>query len=70
MFHKNKPNGEGQYYWINGDYYKGNFVNGLRHGSGILNSSSGQYVGEFRNDKRCGLGEETYDDGVTYVGNY
>ena len=56
-FYKNQPNGECEYYWKNGDYYKGQFLNGLRHGKGYLKYNSGaEYEGEFRNDKKCGFG--------------
>jgi hypothetical protein len=26
----------GEYYWMNGDYYKGDFLNNKRHGKGRL----------------------------------
>jgi hypothetical protein len=32
----NRLNGEGEYYWPNGDLYKGEFLNNKRHGKGIL----------------------------------
>ena len=35
-YEKNRPNGQGEYYWANGDYYKGTFSNGLRHGEGYF----------------------------------
>ena len=71
MFYKNKPNGEGEYYWQNGDHYKGDFVNGLRHGYGVMKYVNGtQYSGEYRNDKKCGLGQQIFEDGIVYVGNY
>ncbi len=27
-----KPEGYGEYYWVNGSFFKGYFKNGLRHG--------------------------------------
>ena len=30
-----KPEGYGEYYWVNGSFFKGYFKNGLRHGHGV-----------------------------------
>jgi hypothetical protein len=40
MFRQNLPNGIGDYYWKNGDRYHGNFINGKRHGEGLLRYSN------------------------------
>ena len=58
IFRRNQPNGECEYYWNNGDFYKAQFCNGLRHGKGFLKyTDGGIFEGEFRNDKKCGLGK-------------
>ena len=47
----------GQIRLENGDIYKGNFRNDVRHGSGICQFKSGAlYRGEFKDDKPNGLG--------------
>ena len=47
----------GDYYWLNGDQYHGEFINGKRHGQGILKySNGGMYQGSFQNDKKSGGG--------------
>ncbi len=42
MFRQNLPNGSGDYYWPSGDYYKGEFVNGKKHGKGTMKLSDGR----------------------------
>ena len=41
LFKQNVPNGLGDYYWTNSDHYHGEFVNGKRHGAGVLKYSNG-----------------------------
>ena len=44
--------------YSNGDFYEGQFFNGLRHGNGTMKYYNGaQYRGGFRNDNREGKGE-------------
>ncbi len=47
-------------------------MNNKRHGKGALYLATEDilYRGEFRNDKKCGFGEETYRQKVQYVGNF
>lgn len=40
MWVKGKKNGEGIYYYRDGSYYKGNFVNGKKCGQGSLTFSN------------------------------
>jgi hypothetical protein len=52
-----KPEGYGEYFWVNGSFFKGFFKNGLRHGHGIWKRGPGNsdfYEGEYINDKKCG----------------
>lgn len=44
-----KPEGIGKYTWANGEFYEGEWVNGLKHGSGMWKGIKGDsYVGEWR----------------------
>ena len=54
-----KPSGPGSYYWANGSYFKGSFLNGLREGKGYWKKGVGttdKYDGSYRNDKKWGYG--------------
>lgn len=54
------PHGKGQKFFLNGDIYLGDFVNGKMHGEGSLTYTSGDtLVGKFENDVPSG-------DGVIY----
>lgn len=33
--------GEGTYYWTDGSYYEGNWVEGMQHGEGTLHHNNG-----------------------------
>ena len=61
---------EGKRYYENGGYYIGEFVNGLRHGKGILYNSEGKiiYKGDFKNDKFDGYGKYIFKNGNVYEG--
>ena len=50
-FVNNKPEGNGIYYYENGDYYIGELKNGLRNGKGKEYDSEGkiQFEGEYLN---------------------
>jgi hypothetical protein len=68
-----KPSGSGNYYWSNGSYFKGHFLNGLREGKGLWKrgvGASDRYEGRYKNDKKWGYGEFTWASGNVYKGNY
>ena len=59
LYENGKPSGEGEYYWENGNSFKGNFANGLRNGKGIWKRGAGKsdkYEGEYKNDQKWGYG--------------
>jgi hypothetical protein len=55
----NKREGKGKYIYENGDYYVGDFVNGLYHGNGIEYYKNGniRYEGEFKDNLYDGKGK-------------
>ena len=58
-FVNNKPEGNGKDIYQNGDYYIGQFKNGLRNGIGTMYYSNGNimYEGDLVNDKFEGNGK-------------
>ena len=51
--------------------YEGEFVNGLKSGSGVYIYKNGdKYIGEFKNDEKNGIGAYYYNNGESYIGNY
>ena len=71
LFNKLGLNGKGLRYnkEIN-HIYKGDFLNGLRHGIGKDYRNNSKYDGEFRKDKKCGKGKIIFDSGDTYEGDF
>ena len=71
LFNKNGLNGKGLRYnkEIN-HIYKGDFLNGLRHGTGKDYRDNIKYEGEFRKDKKCGKGKILFESGDTYEGEF
>ena len=71
-FIDNKFEGYGKYYYLNDEYYEGQFKNGLRNGKGILYYSNGNiiYEGDFVNDKFEGNGKYIYGGGEYYNGQW
>lgn len=65
-----QPNGKGTMKYSNGTEYKGDWVNGIRHGKGVIKYNNGIYEGEWINDKRNGEGIYTWNDGKKYEGTY
>jgi len=62
-------------YYANRDIYDGEFLDGLRHGSGTLFYSNGdRYSGDFQKNLFHGFGTFTWvpyknnDDGIYYIG--
>jgi len=62
----------GKYIYENGEFYIGQWKNGLRNGKGTLHNKIGtiQYEGYRLNDKREGKGIRILDDGSYYKGYY
>lgn len=66
-----RPNGIGRLELENGDFYEGEFHNGMFHGKGRLVQSGGKmYEGAWRNNKREGKGMEVWPDGKRYQGKF
>jgi hypothetical protein len=71
-----KPNGNGIWTQMNGATYVGQFVNGLREGVGTFTWSSqgpkkwSVYEGEYKNNRRNGKGEMTFEGGHIQEGNW
>jgi len=62
---------ENELKYTNGDVYKGETVDQIRHGKGIHQCSNGDvYDGNWSEDKRHGLGTITFTSGMTYTGDW
>jgi hypothetical protein len=49
--------GEGKYYWPNGGFYVGNYIEGIKEGYGEMTWPNGKkFKGDFKNGKPCGIG--------------
>ena len=48
--------------WPNGDYYEGDFVDGMRHGEGTYVEKGRRYTGAWRLSQRHGRGVELWDN--------
>ena len=71
LFNKSGLNGKGLRYNKEIDHiYKGEFLNGLRHGFGKAYRNNIKYEGEFRKDKKCGKGKILFESGDTYEGEF
>ena len=57
--------------YSNGDWYEGEFKNGICHGKGTYHYANGDYyVGDFYEGKRHGQGVYYHNDGGVYEGSY
>eukprot|EP01119_Soliformovum_irregulare_P024948 TRINITY_DN9083_c0_g1_i1.p1 TRINITY_DN9083_c0_g1~~TRINITY_DN9083_c0_g1_i1.p1 ORF type:complete len:738 (-),score=215.19 TRINITY_DN9083_c0_g1_i1:14-1966(-) len=66
-----KWNGEGKYYWKNGDTYVGNFKDMKRSGFGKLMLHNGNYYeGDFADDKMHGCGIYKWANKDVYEGGF
>ncbi|MDR3148505.1 MAG: hypothetical protein LBT88_00600 [Oscillospiraceae bacterium] len=64
-------NGRDAEYYENGDYYIGNFVNGVRSGKGKCVWTNGdEYEGNWIYGERTGWGTYTWANGDKYIGNF
>ena len=62
---------EGELKWINGDYYKGNFKDGIFNGEGNIKIKNGsEYEGNFLNGLYNGKGVFKWKNGDSYDGHY
>lgn len=52
------------------DHYDGAYVDGKRHGFGVLCMGTATYKGDFQNDLQHGEGTLTWTDGRQYVGQF
>lgn len=66
------PDGNGKKTYFDGNYYEGEWKNGLRHGKGVETyyGMKGRYTGEWKEDMKEGSGEEVYKNGDTYEGGF
>ena len=62
--------GKGKYIFENGDYFIGNFSNGLREGQGnqYYENKKLQYEGSWKSDMRNGHGFYYYENGDYFIG--
>ena len=68
---KIKKNVVNELKYTNGDVYKGETVDQIRHGKGIHQCSNGDvYDGNWSEDKRHGFGTMTFTSGMTYTGDW
>ena len=65
-----QPHGYGHLTSASGDYYKGHFFKGKRHGNGVLvyAGTGEKYIGEWRDDLRHGQGEMRDGSNVLLAG--
>ena len=64
-------NGQGEIFWDDGSYEKGNYVYGKLEGMGIWEDEIGdKYIGEWKNDLKDGKGTYTWINGDKYVGEF
>ena len=69
--YKNSEKTSGIQTFENGDVYIGSFLDGKKHGHGILETSSKRiYDGGWENDVPHGLGVNTFPNGKIYKGEY
>ena len=72
FFSKDKFEGSGLYITLNGEYYWGTWRDDKTSGEGRLVVLGGKsvYKGQWFENKKHGIGEETFSDGSSYIGEY
>jgi hypothetical protein len=77
MWHSNKKNGLGTFYYVEGFIYEGYWKDDLRHGKGKMVWSPGasleeSYEGDWENDQKHGIGIYRFriDEGTVYEGQW
>lgn len=62
----------GRIIYPNGDFYEGEFFEGIRRGKGRFETYERRsvYIGDWDNDVRQGYGIETFEDGSRYEGTF
>ena len=69
MWSNNRPEGYGKLTTHAGDTYEGNFVYGLKHGTGVeMFAEGGSYIGNYKNGIPEGHGKLIDKDGTVFVG--
>lgn len=65
------PHGWGKIDYPTGDIYEGDWVNGLREGSGReLMTNGNMYIGQFKDNRRNGKGGIYWTNGKRFEGNF
>lgn len=68
---ENKYNGCGLSIWQDGDFYKGEYINGMKSGHGeFFWNDQEQYKGKFENNEINGFGEYKWPNGNSYIGYF
>lgn len=68
---KGLKHGKGQYSWLDGSLYEGDFEKDLRHGKGTFKWPNGEsYKGDYFQDQRTGQGIYSWPDGATFSGSF
>ena len=63
--------GNGKLAWPNGDFYEGQFQNGLMHGKGKFTWANGDiYQGQYKDAQRHGWGKLSWANGDMYEGQF
>lgn len=80
QWHRNQPNGRGKIYFSNGDYFNGEFREGVAFGKGLYIYNTGSYFeGHVENNEAKGEGkyssadvefEGFWDNSRPFVGSY
>ena len=65
-------NGQGKYFYPNGDVYEGGWKDGLKHGVGVYKykADGGVYEGQWEKGLKQGKGQYTFGSGDLFEGLY